>query len=94
VWSAVGAHDGVHDVVRVIREASPGARPEQVRGNSKGKVAALETRFLVVILPNLHRWLGIVFIHVMLLGIQIIKLNFSSKWVKVMLPYKVGEGCL
>jgi hypothetical protein len=52
VWSAVGVHDGVHDVVRVIREASPGARPEQVKGNSKGKVAALETRFPVVILPN------------------------------------------
>ncbi len=36
MWSAVGVHDGVHDVVRVIREASPGARPEQVWGDIKG----------------------------------------------------------
>ncbi len=56
MWPVVGVHDGVHDVVRVIREASPAARPEQVRGNSKGKVAALETKLHIVMLTLFYSY--------------------------------------
>jgi hypothetical protein len=84
VWSAVGVHDGVHDVVRVIREASPGARPEQVWADIKGEVAALENEVSRCnVNPILHSWLGIVVLHVMLLGMLI---NLTK------LLFQIGEG--
>ncbi len=56
MWSAVGVHDGAHDVVRVIREASPAARPEQVRGNIKGKAAPSKTKLHLVMLTLFYTY--------------------------------------
>ncbi len=80
MWSPVGVHDSVHDVVRVVREASP----EQVRGDIKGEVAALENEVSRCnVNPILHSWLGVVVLHMMLLGILI---NLTK------LLFQMGEG--